>query len=186
MSQEVEIKFWIADPRSLRRALRQDAFRLQTRRRHEFNTLYDLPRQALRRKGELLRLRKYGSQWILTHKGKGKVGRHKSRTETEVRLIEGAQMEHLLRNLGYRPSFRYEKYREEWSDGMGHVVIDETPIGILGEIEGAPRWIDRTAKTLGIEHRQYLTASYAELFYDWKKRTRSPATAMTFRAVGKR
>ena len=28
----------------------------------------------------------------------------------------------------------------------GHVVVDETPIGNFGEIEGPSRWIDRTAK----------------------------------------
>jgi adenylate cyclase class 2 len=185
MPNEVEIKFRISDPHSLTRALRQKGFRLKTRRTHEMNTLYDLPGQALRRKGELLRLRKYGSEWILTHKGKGKAGRHKSRVETEVHLEDGEQMGVILRHLGYQPSFRYEKFRAEWSDGTGHVVIDETPIGILGEIEGDPQWIDRTAKRLGIERGQYLTASYAEIFYDWKKKSRSPAREMTFQAVGK-
>ena len=29
------------------------------------------------------------------------------------------------------------KIRYEWSDGKGHVVVDETPIGNFGEIEGA-------------------------------------------------
>jgi adenylate cyclase class 2 len=92
-------------------------------------------------------------------------------------------MDAILRNLGFQPSFRYEKFRAEWSDGAGHVVVDETPIGNIGEIEGEPEWIDRTAKSLGISPAQYITASYAELFYDWKKRTRSPATEMTFAAV---
>ncbi len=81
------------------------------------------------------------------------------------------------------PSFRYEKFRAEWSDGKGHVVLDETPIGFFGEIEGPARWIDQTARRLGIDRQSYITESYAELFFAWKKRTRSPAKEMTFRAV---
>jgi len=183
MPDEVEIKFQIGDLQRLTRALQEAGFHLKTPRTHEMNTLYDLPGKRLRRKGELLRLRQYGSEWILTHKAKGKAGRHKSRAETEVRVDDGVQMDAILRNLGFQPSFRYEKFRAEWSDGAGHVVVDETPIGNIGEIEGEPEWIDRTAKSLGITPAQYITTSYAELFYDWKKRARSPATEMTFAAV---
>ncbi|MFY9647601.1 MAG: adenylate cyclase, partial [Terriglobales bacterium] len=81
------------------------------------------------------------------------------------------------------PTFRYEKYRAEWSDGAGHVVLDETPIGNFGEIEGPPRWIDRTARALGVAPSDYITETYAPMFFAWKRRTRSPATEMTFKAV---
>ncbi len=47
--------------------------------------------------------------------------------------------------LALRRSFVYEKFRAEWSDGEGHVVLDHTPIGDIAEIEGKSRWIDRTA-----------------------------------------
>jgi adenylate cyclase class 2 len=94
-------------------------------------------------------------------------------------------MEGILHALGFSPSFRYEKFRAEWSDGKGHVVVDETPIGNFGEIEGPPRWIDRTAKVLGIEAADYITLTYTGLFFEWKKRTRSPAKEMTFKSVRK-
>jgi hypothetical protein len=61
--------------------------------------------------------------------------------------------------------------------------LDKTPIGDFGEIEGAPRWIDKTAKALGILPQHYLTDTYAGLFFAWKRRTRSPAKEMTFRAI---
>lgn len=183
MADEVEIKFQVGDLQRLTDALQEAGFHLKTPRTHEMNTLYDRRGQPLRRKGELLRLRQYGSEWVLTHKAKGKAGRHKTRAETEVRVEDGARMDTILRNLGFQPSFRYEKFRAEWSDGNGHVVVDETPIGNIGEIEGQPDWIDRTAHTLGIAPEQYITSSYAELFYAWKKRTRSRAGEMTFAAV---
>jgi adenylate cyclase class 2 len=114
------------------------------------NVLYDLPGQKLRARGDLLRLRKYGKKWIFTHKSKDTTRRHKARLERETRVEDGKQMDAILRALGFIPSFRYEKYRAEWGDGKGHVVVDQTPIGDFGEIEGPARWIDRTAKVLGI------------------------------------
>ncbi len=181
--KEVEIKFRVQDLRALARDLRAAKFRLVTPRTYEMNTLYDLPGYKLRKRGALLRLREYGKEWLFTYKAKGAAGRHKSREETETKVADGEKMERILKALGFEPVFRYEKFRAEWTDGKGHVVIDETPIGNFGEIEGPPRWIDHTAKLLGIERRQYITQSYSELFFTWKRSTRSRATEMTFKAV---
>ena len=183
MAKEVEIKFRIADLKTLTRALKNSGFREVTPSTHEMNALYDLPGQKLRKKGDLLRLRKYGDTWVLTQKAKGRTGLHKSRIEVETRVEDGKQMDAVLRALGFAPMFRYEKRRAEWTDGEGHVVLDETPIGNFGEIEGTPRWIDRTAQALGVAPKDYITRTYAELFFAWKRRTRSRAAEMTFRAV---
>jgi adenylate cyclase class 2 len=185
-SKEVEIKFVVHDLLDLQRRLRESGFRLITPPTPEINTLYDTADQTLRKHGDLLRIRKYGAQWTMTHKGKASIGRHKSRIETEIELDDGKKLAVILEALGFRPSFRYEKFRSEWTDGKGHVVLDETPIGNISEIEGKPRWIDATAKQLGIPPDQYITQSYAEMFFDWKLRTRSQAKEMTFLAVKKR
>jgi adenylate cyclase, class 2 len=182
-NKEIEIKFRISDPRALTARLRAAKFRRITPPTHEMNALYDLPGQPLRKRGDLLRLRKYGNDWVLTHKSKGVAGRHKTRVELETKVADGEKMDAILRALGYRPTFRYEKFRAEWSNGNGHVVLDKTPLGNFGEIEGSPRWIDQTAKALGIRREDYLTDTYAGLFFAWKRRTSSPATEMTFRAI---
>src|ERR1700679_2013204 len=121
MPKEIEIKFRIDGLPAITRALKQAGFKQITRSTHEMNSLYDLPGQKLRRRGELLRLRQYGETWVLTHKAKGKSGRHKVRVELETRVDNGPQMDAILRALGFAPTFRYEKYRAEWSDGAGHV-----------------------------------------------------------------
>lgn len=186
-NNEVEIKFIVGDVAGLAQKLRDCNFREITPRTHEMNTLYDTPSQDLRKKGDLLRLRQYGERWILTHKSKNssEITRHKSRTELETVVDDGEQMDAIIRALGYSPSFRYEKFRAEWSDGTGHVVVDETPIGNMAEIEGASEWIDRTAAALGISHSEYITSNYATLFFKWKERTGSSAQEMTFEAVSK-
>ena len=183
MAQEIEIKFQVANARQLTRKLRSLGFRLKTRRTHEMNTLYDFPEQPLRQRGELLRIREYGPKWTVTHKAKGRAGRHKSRVETETLVSDGKSADIIFRSLGLQPIFRYEKFRAEWHDGKGHLVVDETPVGTYAELEGPPRWIDGMAKQLGLKRGDYITQTYAELFREWKQRTGSPAEEMTFRAV---
>jgi len=188
MQQETEIKFRVKDERGLNRKLRAAGFRIITPRTHEMNTLYDLPGEALRKRHELLRIRKYGSAWTLTHKSGTRRGRHSSRVELETVVSDGRKMDAILRALGYFPSFRYEKFRAEWGEkrkhgGKNHVVVDETPIGNFCEIEGPPRWIDATAKKLGVNAADYITKNYATLFAEWKQETGRAAQEMTFKAV---
>lgn len=182
-TREIEIKFRVADTRTLARKLRAAGFRIVTKRSHEMNTLYDLPGEVLRGRQQLLRLRQYGSEWTLTHKAKKKTGRHSSREELETVVADGKKMDLILRALGYAQSFRYEKLRAEWTDGKGQVVVDQTPIGNFCEIEGPPRWIDATAKKLGVSQADYITKNYATLFFDWKQESKNPAEEMTFKAV---
>jgi adenylate cyclase, class 2 len=184
-SQEIEIKFRVADLGLLVARLRQLGFEQVTPRTHEMNTLFDLPGRPLRQRGDLLRLRQYGESWVLTHKakGQGKDGPHKTRVEIETRVEDGAKMEGILRALQFEPCFRYEKFRAEWKGEQGHVVIDETPIGNFAEIEGPPEWIDSMARNLGVNPKDYITDTYAGLFFAWKRQKGSPAEEMTFEAV---
>jgi adenylate cyclase, class 2 len=183
---EIEIKFRVASIPAVTRKLRKAGFRIVTPRTREMNTLYDLPGEVLRKRRELLRLRKYGSEWTLTHKAGKKTGRHSSREELETSVSDGKRMESILRALGYAPTFRYEKFRAEWTDGKGQVVVDETPIGNFCEIEGAPGWIDATAKKLGVNAADYIMQNYAGLFLEWKARAKSEAKEMMFKALGTR
>jgi adenylate cyclase class 2 len=183
-NQEIEIKFRVDDLPALNRRLRSSGFHRETKRTHELNTLYDLPGNPLRARGDILRLRRFGEHWVLTHKGKSKSGPHKTRVENETHVSDGRKMDAILRALKFSPAFRYEKFRAEWSDGKGHVVVDHTPIGDFGEIEGPSRWIDQTARLLRIPRSDYITKSYSELFADWKKQNQSAANEMTFQATG--
>jgi adenylate cyclase class 2 len=183
-SNEVEIKFMVRDIQALERSLQSAGFDQQTPFTFESNTLYDTASGELRRAGEILRLRVYGDHCLLTHKSRGTALKHKSRVEHETAVDSAEQMHEILTALGFRSAFRYEKVRSEWSDGMGEVVIDRTPIGDLAEIEGAPQWIDSIAKILRLKENDYITASYGELFSQWKERTGSAAVHMTFEQCG--
>jgi len=145
-SREIEIKFRIANLDSLVDRLHELGLEQVTPRTHEMNTLFDLPGRPLRARGDLLRLRKYGESWVLTHKAKSKEkekdGPHKTRIETETRVENGEKIEAILRALQFEPSFRNEKFGAEWRVKEGHVGIDETLIGNVAETEGPSECID--------------------------------------------
>jgi adenylate cyclase, class 2 len=182
---EVEVKFEVDDREALIERLKSLGFVQVTEHTHEMNMLYDLPGGQLRQRGALLRVRQYGAKWTITYKDRNNIrpGRHKSRREIETVVQDGQALSNILENVGFEPSFAYEKFRSEWSDGTGHVVLDETPIGNFGEIEGPPPWIDEVAGRLGIPDDQYITSSYAELFVAWKRKTRSKAQQMLFSEI---
>jgi adenylate cyclase, class 2 len=181
---EVEIKFLVRDVAGLEHRLRGAGFRQITPPTHELNTLYDTPDLSLRARGEILRIRNYGGLWNVTHKSKGGSGKHKTRVEQETAVTDGGALDAIFRSLGFQPAFIYEKFRSEWTDGHGEVVLDLTPIGNLAEIEGAPDWIDATARKLGVAESDYITNSYGDLFLEWKARTGSSALHMTFADCG--
>ena len=185
---ETEIKFRVDDLGDLAGRLAQAGFHLDTPRTFESNVLYDTPDRKMRARTEILRLRTYGGKNTLTHKrlpdnGPGE-DRHKHRVETETQVSDCGALAEVFQSLGLVPAFRYEKWRSEWSDGEGHCVVDETPIGNFAELEGEAAWIDRVAATLGVPHSAYMTLSYGRLFEQWREENHSPAEHLTFEAVG--
>lgn len=181
--EEVEIKVTVGDRKAFTRLLKKAGFRVKTSRAFESNILYDFPDLRLRKRGDLVRIRRYSKEWKLTYKAQGKAGRHKRREEIETKLADGDSLRQIFMRLGMDRSFAYEKYRTEWTDGRGDIVVDETPIGDFAELEGPPRWIDATAKKLGLGIAEYITSSYAELFFAWKQQTGSSAQEMTYAQV---
>jgi adenylate cyclase class 2 len=185
---ETEIKFRVDDRTELEGRLSSIGFQLITSRNFESNVLYDTADRRLRSKRELVRIRSYAGRWLLTHKripdsGIGE-NRHKHRVETETELSDGAALAEVFLSIGLIPVFRYEKWRSEWSDGEGHCVVDETPLGIFAELEGEPGWIDRIAEQLDLAPEERLTLSYGRLFDLWREQTGSTAQDLTFEAVG--
>lgn len=187
MPIETEIKFRVEDAEELGDRLRQAGFREETPRTFESNVLFDTPDRKMRARTEILRIRNYGGKWVITHKRlpDGRPGEdvHKHRIETETEVGDGNVLADVFKSIGLVAAFRYEKWRSEWSDDEGHCVIDETPIGVFAELEGAPEWIDRTAGKLGVERSAYITLSYGRLFEQWCAEHNCAATDLTFAAV---
>ena len=181
-SFETEVKLRVEEADSARSLIEQHGFRVSRERVFEANTIYDTSGGRLRSAGELLRLRQVGSTGVVTFKGKTEPGKHKTRPEYETEVTDPATMAKILECSGFRPVFRYEKYRTEFDrgDAQGVIVLDETPIGVYLELEGESEWIDATARELGFAESTYITASYGRLYTDYCRSTGKQAGDMIF------
>jgi len=146
-SAEIELKFPIGDLAHLQSRLPGLGFFLDTPRTFEQNTLYDTPARVLRESKQILRIRRYGDIWTLTHKRQPDAAvtaltqdtttpRYKVRIETETRLEDGPALAAIFEQLGYAPVFRYEKFRTEWSQTAS--TIDGPLFAELANSSGLP------------------------------------------------
>jgi adenylate cyclase, class 2 len=167
--RENEIKLALPDAATGRRLLRKADFRMLHPRVFEVNVVFDTPDRHIIGSGKLLRLRAVKGKGVLAYKGPADGGRpHKSREEIEAVIENPAAMRLVLERLGYQAVFRYEKFRTEFArtGEPGLAMLDETPIGVYLELEGPARWIDRTARMLGFTKQDYITRSYARLYFE--------------------
>lgn len=144
----------------------------------EHNTLYGTAQADFRARGCLLRLRtevpapsrlaRGGARHaVITWKSpvqSATRSRYKQKLEREVSITRANRWRLSLAALGLRETFRYEKYRTVYHFGALHIDLDETPVGVFLELEGIPRDIDRMAHRLGFGPRDYLRATYWDLY----------------------
>ena len=150
----------------------------------------DVPGGELRASGRVLRLRLSGGEATVTYKGPAEAnGPYKSREEIEFVVDDPAAFELVLSRLGYRRGFRYEKYRTKFEAadgaradkaGQGIVTLDETPMGVFIELEGAEYWINAAAERLGFTCEQYISDSYAALYSKFRVSTHGLPSDMVF------
>jgi adenylate cyclase, class 2 len=182
--REIEIKLAVPDAAGARRLLRAAGFRVHRARVFESNTVFDTAERKMLASSSLVRVRQAGRRVTLTYKGPPVPSRHKEREEIELDLeTTGARaLALILDRLGFAPVFRYEKYRTEFRrpGQRGIATLDETPIGFYMELEGGPRWIDRTAKALGFAEADYITTSYGSLYREWCRTRRLKPRDMVF------
>src|ERR1700753_1043403 len=141
---ETEVKIRIQDPAAIRKRLLAAGFTVAVERLFEANNLYDRAAGELRSAGMVLRLRQVGEKNVVTWKGRGEPGPHKSRPEIETTVGSAEVLAQIFERIGFSRSFLYEKFRTELhrtSDQVGMVTIDETPIGSFIELEGPAEWI---------------------------------------------
>ncbi len=170
--REVEIKLKVSNPPALKRRLKKLGFRKVTPRLLELNSLFDFPDFRLGRKRCAIRLRLTGGRSLLTYKGPRIESDHyKVREEIETSIADAARLRKILRRLGLRQVFHYEKHRTTYAPppsgsnaSAGILTYDETPAGNYIELEGQPHWIDATAQSLGYRRKDYVTASYVSLY----------------------
>jgi adenylate cyclase class 2 len=171
MAQEIEVKFPLKDRDALTTRLKEIGAERLYAETFEDNIVLDR-RGELRTKGALLRVRKFGKYSIATYKGPMSIdGGVKSREEVQTGVESFELAIELLDALGFKPVFRYQKYREVWRVRGAEVVIDRTPIGDYFEIEGSVDLIREISASVGMNMDQAIRHTYADL-YRLARRTR--------------
>lgn len=165
---EIEVKLACDDLDRLRKA--GLLLSLETPRHFEDNWLLDLPDQTLFRQGAALRVRSVNGKGTVTYKGVVKEtheSRLKVREEIETAIDEPERLLELFERLGYRRSFRYQKYRTGYNaafdGGEVKVLLDETPMGNYIEIEGDESSVLNALDAAGFSANDIIRESYPEL-----------------------
>ena len=172
MPQEIEVKFPLRDRDELTRRLQDIGATRLYAETFEDNIVLDR-RGELRTRGALLRVRKFGRFALATYKGPMSIeGGIKSREEVQTGVESFELAIQMFDALGFKPVFRYQKFREVWRLREVEVVVDRTPIGDYFEIEGPVDVIRSVASDLGMNMDQAIRSSYADL-YRQHRRTRA-------------
>lgn len=162
--REIEIKLPFDSPSGALEGIEGMGARLVREREFEDNLLFERDHDPLKPAKKLLRLRREGGSALLTFKSPVEGSHtHKIRIEDETVIDDPAALERILTGLGFRPSYRYQKYRTIFDlDGL-EICLDETPLGCFLELEGEPQAIDRAAARLGFSPDRYIVESYRDL-----------------------
>ncbi len=165
---ETEVKLACDDLNRIRNA--GFDLRLIKDRHFEDNVLLDSDDHRLLSRGAALRIRTVGGQGLVTYKGVARAGGDspvKVREELESEATEPERVREIFDRLGYRKSFRYQKYRTVYAlalDGTElEVTFDELPIGSFIEIEGEEDKIRLVLEAAGFSDGDIIRESYPEL-----------------------
>ena len=89
---------------------------------------------------------------------------YKIRGEDETEVRDSDAIERILRGLGLKPAWRYQKYRTEFELERLHVCLDETPLGLLRRARKANRKRSTGSPRRSVSPaRDYISDSYRGL-----------------------
>jgi len=158
---EIEKKYRLKDPQSMRKLLRKLGAQKKQSGREE-NQFWDLE-GGLEARKTTLRLRRHGSSSLLTVKGPRQSQRQNIDKRLEIEMpVDFEVTRAMLKALGFKPWLKYVKKRDLFQLGNVMVTIDDLgKHGWFLEIEGSIRSILTLEKKLGftsadVEPRSYL------------------------------
>jgi len=177
---EREIKLRFASASEAREAVLATGAQPLYGRRLQEDALLDTEDEQLRRQRCVLRVRMENGKSRLTYKGPVQPSIMKVREELETVVGDGAMLLRVFGELGLHVWFRYEKYREEFSQEDVIVAIDETPVGVFVEIEGTEHGIAEMTNALGRTSSDYIVDSYRSLFLQHREQNGLRGSDMVF------
>lgn len=128
----------------------------------EKNLVLDDFKGSLQKKGVLLRLRQDKKARItLKLPVQNSSSEFKEKWELEVEVSDFVSMQDIFKELGFRVSFSYEKFRTIWKIQEVLVCLDILPFGFFLELEG--KNLKTVAKNLGFSWENAIIDNYFTL-----------------------
>ena len=161
---EIEVKFYLHDPNSVRRRIVDLNARCHGRF-FETNLCFDDSQNSLNKSNALLRLRK-DKKATLTYKSipPGDSKDFKIFNELEVDVSDFTTMTQILEAIGFHATQKYEKWRETFTLGDTYFCLDTMPFGDFLEIEGQKKDIRHFSDLLGLNWNERILLNYLEIF----------------------
>ncbi len=169
MAFEIELKYLNADLDKLKKILESLGGHFLSRH-YERNIVLDDPGRTLFKRSALLRVRQAGKTTMTVKRLPANPVPSKAKVyvehETEVSDFDATVS--ALEVLGYKPVFKYEKFREEWDFKNCTICLDQLPFGSFIEIEGAEKDIISCAVKLDLKDSDSSKKTYHELNRDYR------------------
>lgn len=179
---EIEVKFIVEDPGSLRRRLKAIGAKTQGRV-FEINYRYDDANGSFLKRRMLVRLRQDRRALLTVKLPHGNADtQFKVHRELEVEVSDIAVTDRIFSELGLRRVQTYEKWRETLRLDDTVLCIDEMPFGTFLEIEGTKASIRELAYRLGYPWDRRILANYLEIFEAVRRNAGIAAEDLTFQA----
>jgi adenylate cyclase class 2 len=177
---EIEVKFYLKQLEPMRQ--RVMALGATSLGRHfERNLCFDDADHHLRQRNILLRLRK-DAKVRLTLKAPSRETDPGFKTYEEIEIgVESLERcRAILEALGFHTEQTYEKWRETFTLGQTHIVLDTTPYGDFVEIEGEKQYIRTVSDQLGLAWKERILLNYLAIFEMIRRGEALPFKDMTF------
>ena len=178
--EEIEVKFKISDPEEIRKKLKKMGA-ISKGSVNEKNITFDDPERDFGNDVKMLRVRDDGKVTI-TYKGKPKEGKFKKRREIEILSDNYEASVELIKSLGFKPAWSYQKIREGWLLGETYITIDKLPqMGYWMEIEGTEEEIDSVIQSLGFNPDEGTSKTYKRIFQEYCEKNNIEFGDMVFK-----
>lgn len=163
--KEYEIKVKIDNPKEWREKILKLKGRLISKN-FEYDISLDKPNHYMKKKGEILRIKKIGNKIFIGYKSRKRKSDYRFEEETEVECSDLKKIIFIFKKLGYTYiRSEIEKIRETYLTPKGKITIDKLPqIGYFLEIESQTKSnLLLLIKKLGISKKEIITDRYGKI-----------------------
>ena len=169
MKKEIEVKFFVDDLARVRRRLKKLGAKFEWKG-EEHDVFLDTANFALKKRGDILRIRRNKKQHYITLKRNVMAhGKFKIADEHQLGISDTKELQTIFEHLGFKVHLAYKKTREYWEYGGACVTLDKLPFGDFVEVEASQKKIKTITSKLMLDFDKSTTKGYRRLVEEYRK-----------------